>query len=552
MQMKISHRWLVRSQLVTTGLFLSTLLTACASQQDEQPTIAETFMENSIEEARSQPPIDTEQVSQRLLQDALGEKTPKSDLEVTFDVSVRNLPAQTFFKGLVEGTVTNLVVHPEVRGSVTLDLKQVTVAEVLDVARDIFGYEFTLRNGIYTVYPRTLRTEVFAIDYIDVKRQGSSNTSVLVGQVRSNDDNNNNSNGGSGRNSSDAEVASGARIKTQSDADFWAHLKLSLEAIVGIDLTAKPQLNQPMVMVNPQTGMAVVRALPAELTAVRKFLEQSQLSAARQVILETKIVEVKLNDGFEAGIDWSTIQGQVGYGYNQSRSSLGTPTEVIDQAFQAVFAVPNITDFISFLDTQGSVQILSSPRVSTVNNQKALIRVGSDEFFVTGISNSTTTGAATTTSTPDIELTSFFSGIALDVTPQIADDGDVILHIHPVISDVTDQLKELTVGDEEFSLPLAYRDIRESDSIVKAKNGQVIVLGGLMQEVSREQMDVKPWFGKVPGLNVFFRRDDDQNRKTELVILMRPIVVDDDAWERDITRSNNRIKDMGNGYREKF
>jgi MSHA biogenesis protein MshL len=184
-----------------------------------------------------------------------------------------------------------------------------------------------------------------------------------------------------------------------------------------------------------------------------------------------------------------------------------------------------------------------------VNNQKAVIRVGSDEYFVTGISSNQTSNAATTTNTPNIELSSFFSGISLDVTPQISETGEVILHIHPVVSEVTDQQKVFTVGDQEFALPLALRGVRESDSIVKAANGQVIVLGGLMTESSNNVDGKRPLLGDIPGINALFRTKNKSKSKTELVILLRPIVVDDKTWDAQLNEAQSNMQRMGDAYR---
>jgi MSHA biogenesis protein MshL len=204
--------------------------------------------------------------------------------------------------------------------------------------------------------------------------------------------------------------------------------------------------------------------------------------------------------------------------------------------------VNDISKLLSLLKTQGDVQVLSSPRVSTVNNQKAVIRVGSDEYFVTGITNNTTSSAAATTSSPNIELASFFSGISLDVTPQIAENGDVILHVHPMVSDVQDQQKNLTVGDQKFSLPLALREVRESDSVVRAKSGQVVVLGGLMQETSKKLNGKRPLLGDIPLVNALFKTKSTQGNKTELVILMRPVVVTENTWQDQLKEESERFK----------
>lgn len=309
-------------------------------------------------------------------------------------------------------------------------------------------------------------------------------------------------------------------------------------------------------MINPQAGMVVVKALPRELGSVRKFLQRSEISVKRQVILETKILEVRLSEGYETGINWSTIQGQLLFTDNvsafESPANIVSASNAAGEIFSSIFKVADISDLLSLLETQGSVQVLSSPRVSTVNNQKAVIRVGSDEFFVTGISSSNTSNITSTTSTPNIELSSFFSGISLDVTPQISAEGDVILHIHPIVSEVQDQLKSFTVGDEDFSLPLALRDIRESDSIVRARSGEVVVLGGLMQESSRNQEGQQPILGEVPLLKRLFQTKSRLSSKTELVILMRPIVVDQDTWEQDISESRARTEALGDEYRGRY
>ena len=171
------------------------------------------------------------------------------------------------------------------------------------------------------------------------------------------------------------------------------------------------------------------------------------------------------------------------------------------------------------------MRVLSSPRISTVNNQKAVIRVGEDEFFVTGIENTTTTTGTAITASPDIKLSPFFSGISLDVTPQVSEDGEIILHIHPVISTVRDQDKELIVGNDTFSFPLALREVRESDSVVRARSGQLVVLGGLMQEKKQTRQSDRPPFSEFAPLNFLFRNQSITSTKTELVILMKPEVI---------------------------
>jgi MSHA biogenesis protein MshL len=177
--------------------------------------------------------------------------------------------------------------------------------------------------------------------------------------------------------------------------------------------------------------------------------------------------------------------------------------------------------------------------VSTLHNQKAIIKAGTDEFFVTGVSSDTTTGESTTTSL-DVELTPFFSGVALDVTPQISDDGTVLMHIHPTVSEVSDQSKRISFGGSTSDLPLAVSQIRESDSVVRAHSGQVIVIGGLMRERRQRNDHKTPFLGDVPGIGNLFKSKRDISSTVELVLLLRPVIVEDGDWDKMVNESTDR------------
>jgi MSHA biogenesis protein MshL len=310
--------------------------------------------------------------------------------------------------------------------------------------------------------------------------------------------------------------------------------------------------------------------MPGELRDVEAYLTDAQDSLQRQVILEAKIIEVELNDSFQSGIDWALISSSRDYAIGNTSIARGAARLVVDNRGEAainaagdvalasgldvsdipfgnLFAIgsstSNFASLITLLSTQGSVHVLSSPRVSTVNNQKAVIKVGSDEFFVTDISSDNTTTIAGTITSPDLTLTPFFSGIALDVTPQISRNGEVILHIHPSISEVTDQVKTIVIGDEELKLPLAFSTVRESDSVVRALSGQVVVIGGLMKTISSDDNGGVPGLDEVPIVGELFKQKRKLNRRSELVILLRPIVVDKNrAWANYIQQSAERIQ----------
>ncbi|EDL53977.1 MSHA biogenesis protein MshL [Vibrio mediterranei AK1] len=479
-----------------------------------------------------------------------------------FRVQANGVEAKAFFTSLVKGTEYSVSIHPSVSGKITANLSDVTLDEVLDNVSDMYGYDIEKKGRIIQVYPAGLRTVSIPVDYLQFKRSGRSLTSITTGTISSRDSSNNNNSSNSNNNSNNSSSSSssssnsnnvnggnsnnneqgGTRIETTSESDFWPALEQAVIKLIGTG-------DGRSVVVTPQASLLTLRAYPDEIRQVREFLDMSQQRLHRQVILEAKILEVTLSDGYQQGISWSNIGAAIGSGgvsisrpaqnpvppLNQIGTLLGGQTNVTitDGHFEAV---------LSFMATQGDLNVLSSPRITAANNQKSVIKVGTDEYFVTDISTVIGSGENANVA-PQVELTPFFSGISLDVTPQIDEKGNVLLHVHPAVIEVQEEKKEIEVLGDSIIVPLAKSSIRESDSVIRAADGDVVVIGGLMKSATTEMVSKVPYLGDIPALGHLFRNTQNVTEKTELVILLRPTVVGVNTWQKEVERSRDLLNE---------
>jgi len=530
---------------------------------------------------------------------ALATQLPKARpaLEERFNVSFNNVPAQQFFRSIVAGTRYNILVHPDVAGTITANLKDVTLQETLDAVREMYGYDYKIDGTRISIKPLTMQTKMFHVNYLVGKRAGMSMTRVTstsvsnaVGNNGNNQNNNNQggqnpfgnqnnqnnqNNNGNNPNGQGGGQGDSTDVSTQSANDFWGDLKLAIEAIVGSKEGGRS------VVVSPQSGVLVIRAMPDELRNVDAYLKATQLAVDRQVILEAKILEVELNDSYQSGVNWASFasiksghDNRVSTGIVSPGATLtplpfggGQPGTISDPStglsassgfslsnaaatagsmFGLAVQTANFAALISFLETQGTVHVLSSPRVAAVNNQKAVLKIGTDEFFVTGVqttTNSTTTG---NTVSPSVTLQPFFSGVVLDVTPQIDEKGNILLHVHPSVSQVSTINKSVNLGSAgSLSLPLAASATSELDSIVRGQDGQVVAIGGLMRQSSTADDSQLPGTGSVPVLSTLFGAKKRVNQKRELVVLIKPTIVEGvNNWNDDLLDTNRRMDQL--------
>lgn len=487
-------------------------------------------------------------------------------LEDKFDLSINNAPASQVFLSIVSGTRYSMLVHPDVRGNISVNLKDVTVFEALDAVRELYGFNYRVDGTRIFIQPLTMQSRVFQVNHLSANRKGSSDVRVISGSVS---DSPRTATPGAGMPATTSpgtsESIQSTRISTTSEVNFWGELATAVRTIVGTE-------DGRNVVVSPQSGVLVVRALPNELHTVEQYLRAAQVAVDRQVIIEAKIIEVELNDGFQTGINWAAFnrngQHRFSVGADPARFTLPDGTTTTGSTLGSVLGAglstaatsggllniaaqaSNFAALLSFLETQGGVQVLSSPRIATLNNQKAVLKVGTDDFFVTNVSSSTiATGGTGTVTTPNVTLQPFFSGIVLDVTPQIDENDNITLHIHPSVSKVVTKNTVINLGGTSGSLnlPLASSTVSETDSIVRAQDGQVVAIGGLMKMSSVSDNSQVPVAGEIPLFGNLFKQTSRASVKKELVILLKPTIVRGGDWSQDILESRDRIQNMQRG-----
>ncbi|MDO8178151.1 MAG: pilus (MSHA type) biogenesis protein MshL [Undibacterium sp.] len=565
---------------ILSSLLISTVFAGCAMPVSRQETYD--LIKSEMSKAAAGPkvkPADAEVVSASLLPALSVDMPPaRKPMEERFNLNFSNAPAAQFFMGIVSGTRYNMLVHPDVTGSISANLKDVTLFEALDAIRELYGYDYKVEGSRIYIKPLSLQTRVFQINYLAASRKGTSDIRVTSGSISdsvgtsnasANQTGQNNSQGNTSSGSNSAHATTSSKISTVSNNDFWSELKMSLELLAGAGKDGR------QVVISPQSGVVVVRAMSDEMRNIAAYLKATQLSVDRQVILEAKILEVELNDEFQSGINWAsfaslksspnsrTSLGFVSPGTNLSTTTvtatdtgitatagtaLGATANAAGSLFGLAFQTANFSALLSFLESQGNVHVLSSPRIATLNNQKAVLKVGKDEFFVTKLSTTpgTTSTSGNTAPTVSVDVQPFFSGVALDVTPQIDDSGNIILHVHPSVNNVTTIDKTVNAGSAgTISLPLASSVVSETDSVVRGQDGRIVAIGGLMRQSNTSDRSQIPGAGDVPLFGGLFRNTKQISQKRELVILIKPTIVQGEgAWEQDVLDSQNRIQNL--------
>lgn len=444
--------------------------------------------------------------------------------ENVFDINLDAANLSETLQSMCDMLGYNLVLDPQITDSITISLRDVTFHKFLEIALDLRGYDYRLEENFLYVDLPGLETRVFTVDYLNVARQ-------LIGQM--------NITGLSGEAGGSLIPQSNTQLQTQNIVNLWSDIRNSLmEIVLGLGTQLTGQItaegsyagNDPLtghrLVVEPNSGVIQITATREVLENAEAFLTAMEASLHRQVLIEARFVEINLNDSYEAGLDWSVIPNVTGV------SSLGgglVGGALASQAlspssreFQIGVSNDNVSAILTALSKHGKINILQSPQVSTLNNQPAVIRIARNETF---FQRKETPGQPATATSPATQAVINYvpiqqpTGVVLNLTPQIGDDGTIIMAIRPSITSIA----AVAVSPDGLSTsPIT--DIRELDTVARVRHGQTIILAGLIQERESESVKEIPVLSKLPLLGNLFRQVSVDRQKVELVILLTPYI----------------------------
>jgi MSHA type pilus biogenesis protein MshL len=521
------------------------LVIGCASPpKKEQPKPSAQFKETTP----SQPAPEVTLKELVIPQKEVAKKVP----EKLFSFFARDASIQDVLLAFSRESDLNIVIDPEVSGKVTIDLKRVTLREALDAILFPLGWTYRIDGRFIQITRPQMETRLFTLNYISTKRTGKREiyastgggmqTGTLVGQQGAV------STGGARTGFSD--------LVSTDEMDIWVEIQRGLETIIfgSADEREKAADKEKATLarvdgkgkklvINKSTGVIWVTDYPANLNKVASYLETMEGSSQRQVTIQAKIMEVILSNEYKAGINWKVIEGlprsinlswgltdkagTTGYPGGTTSTTSGTTGTTAGTATPGAFKINPfggtlaigalgtevaLSDIVQAISEQGDVKILSNPTISTLNNQKAIIRVGDqDVFFITGAI------ATQNTVTQTIQPMTIDIGIILDVTPQIAEDGTIIMNIHPSI---TEKTGEKVTPDGKTTFPLL--SVRETDTTVRVRDSQTIIIAGLMAEKKEQAAIGVPLLKSIPLLGHLFRYKTENKKNSELVIMITP------------------------------
>ena len=446
----------------------------------------------------------------------------------TYTVVVNDVPVKELLFALARDASINVDIHPDVSGLTTLNAVDQSLAQILDRVSRQLDLRYEIRGDNISIRPDTPFVRIYRVDYVNLSREATTSSSVST-QIASTSTEA--GSGGGGGNDSTTVVTS------STEYPFWDTLVESIRNLVSGSGTFEDLDAEETVIANPSNGVLMVRATGVQHEEVQRYLDEVRAASRRQVLIEATIVEVQLSDNYQAGIDWSTLASGAALTATQALTGTASAATAVPPFFKLEYTSGDLNGSVTLLKQFGDTRVLSSPKIMALNNQTALLKVVQNivYFEVTSQQSQAAVGGGVLQSS-ETTAQAVSVGLVMSVTPQISDTDEVTLLVRPTISRVLN-----FVPDPNPALALAGTTnevpqiaVREMESVLRVGSGQLAVLGGLMQdEISRES-DSVPWLSSSETFGDLFTSRNNKFVKTELVIFLRPWVIQTPDVQADL------------------
>ena len=459
----------------------------------------------------------------------------------TYTVVVNEVPVKELLFALARDASLNVDIHPDVSGLVTLNAVDQTLDQILTRVSDQLDLRYEIKDNGISIRRDTPFVRIYRVDYVNLTREATTSSTVAT-QITSTESGGATTGGGGGGGGNNSTTT----VTSSSSYPFWETLVATIRALLAGsngEVGREALDGEQAVIANAANGILMVRASERQHAEIQAYLDEVQSSSRRQVLIEATIVEVELSDAYTAGVDWSSLAKSAGTTLQQSliagaAAATGQPPFFLLEYADARDAAGNPSGDLSLtvrlLKQFGEAKVLSSPKIMTLNNQTALLKVVENRVYFEVSSDATTSGVAgTTVITADTTAKSVSVGVVMSVTPQINKDDDVTLVVRPTISRVADfvddpnpsLIPDPTNPDVRLVNRVPEIAVREMESVLRIGSGQLAVLGGLMQDDIRRDSDGVPILSESETFGEAFTSRNNEFVKTELVIFLRPWVI---------------------------
>ncbi|NKB87574.1 MAG: hypothetical protein GKS06_05085 [Acidobacteria bacterium] len=477
------------------------------------------------------------------------------DPNKTYDLQVRDTDVRAVLLAIARESDLSIVIEPDVAGAVTHDIKGVTLPVLLDSLLKPLDLEYRVEASVIKVRGRTMETRLYFLDIVQTDRSGSRSIGVNTGNQGSTGG----LNGGGGVTGgiSGGQNGGSASVQSSDPSFMWEQITEGVSFLMGSgsgglgggNIDPLDPFNRrrgglggfggggggfgggadgPALHVNRAAGTIMVRHYTDTLDEIGEYLDSIEKIAQRQVLIEAQIVEVVMHDNFSAGVDWTMAFEDLGLALGQNVGAGGI------NVFQAAISRGNFNAVIGAFANQGEVNVLSSPSVVTLNNQMALLSVGTQEvFFTTQTVFNGQGNLAQTITTPGTVT----NGVILSVTPQVAADGWVTMSVQPAVTNLAGF--ETSPNGDRFPR----MDVRVSDHVIRVPEGETIFIGGLLEDVISDDETKTPLLGDIPVLGSLFKRVDRESRKADLIVMITPTILNEDRI-RELVRDQRQRLEM--------